>query len=159
MKKLNARIARRIAKKISRQIFPTERGEFLLVHSEAVGRIAKIIARKMRIDGQVLEVAGWVHDIGYLEDFDNHSDFTIPLLQEAGYEISPILADCILNHGNGKSPETTEGKIFQLADKLSIFDAQTIRLMLKHGEFPFKQDDIDFLKMMTDKSFELLGKF
>lgn len=115
-----------------------------------------MIAQKIGINDDVFEIAGWVHDIGYSKNFENHADFAIPILQELGYEIDEILKDCILNHGNGKNPQTTEGKIFQLADKFSIFDSDVIKVILKHGTFPPKDDDVNFLKMMSDKTFKLL---
>jgi HD superfamily phosphodiesterase len=159
MKKLNLANAKQIALDMSLKINPIDRREFLLVHSEKVGIIAKIIAQKLHINNEILEIAGWVHDVGYIKNVENHADFAIPVLQELGYETDDILEDCILNHGNGKNPRTIEGKIFQLSDKLSIFDYDTIEIFLKHGDFPLKLDDINFLKMMSEKAIELLNNF
>jgi hypothetical protein len=57
------------------------------------------------------------------------------------------------------SQKTIEGRIFQIADKFSIFDSEIIETILKHGTFPLKKDDINFLKMMSEKSFELIKDF
>jgi hypothetical protein len=94
-----------------------------------------------------------------LKNFENHADFTIPILKEMGYELNEVLEDCILNHGNGKSPKTIEGKIFQVADKLSIFDADIIENMLKNEGLPLKDDDINFLKMMSENALKLVKNF
>lgn len=136
-----------------------DRGEFLLIHSEKVGRVAKMIAQKMKIKGEIFEIAGWIHDIGYSKNFENHADFAIPILKDMGYELNEMLEDCILNHGNGKAPKTVEGRIFQVADKLSIFDADIIESMLKNGSFPMKDDDMNFLKMMSENALKLAKNF
>jgi HD superfamily phosphodiesterase len=159
MKNLGLTEAKKIAQDILGQLSPTSRRDFLLIHSEKVGKTAGLIAQKLQIDDKLFEIAGWVHDIGYARNSENHGDFAIPLLEELGYEVSEALKDCILNHGNGKNPKTSEGRIFQLADKLSIFDFATIETILNHGDFPMKKDDINFLKMMSEKSFELLENF
>ena len=159
MKKLILLEAKKIASDIFVKADLVDRGEFLLVHSEKVGRVAKMIAQKLQINDEVFEIAGWVHDIGYAKDFENHADFAIPILKELEYEVSDILEDCILNHGNGKSPKTTEGKIFQVADKLSIFDTEIIQIILKNGSFPLKDDDINFLKMMSENALKLVKNF
>ena len=159
MKTLAAKEAKKIASDIFAKANLVDRGEFLLVHSEKVGRVAKMIAQKLEINDEVFEIAGWVHDIGYAKDFENHADFAIPILKELEHEVSDILEDCILNHGNGKSPKTTEGKIFQVADKLSIFDADIIEGILKNGSFPLKDDDINFFKMMSENALKLVKNF
>ncbi|OGI36031.1 MAG: hypothetical protein A2259_01755 [Candidatus Moranbacteria bacterium RIFOXYA2_FULL_43_15] len=159
MKKLIPSEAKKIALDIFTKADLIDRGEFLLVHSEKVSRVARMIAQKLEISDEVFEIAGWVHDIGYAKDFENHADFAIPTLKELGYGVSDILEDCILNHGNGKSPKTTEGKIFQVADKLSIFDADIIEGILKNGSFPLRDDDINFLKMMSENALKLVKNF
>ena len=159
MKTLTQLEAKKIALDIFAKIESVDSREFLLIHSDKVGKVAKMIARELKINDEIFEIAGWVHDIGYLNNFENHADFTIPILKEIGYDSDEILEDCILNHGNGKNPKTIEGKIFQLADKLSIFDVDIIENILKKGGFPIKNDDINFLKMMSKKAFKLLEYF
>lgn len=159
MKILNLSEAKKIFLDISKNINPIDHREFLLIHSEKAGKVAKMIAQKLQINDEVFEIAGWIHDIGYSKNFENHADFAIPILEELGYEVNEVLKDCILNHGNKKIPKTVEGKIFQVADKFSIFDLEIIENMLKYGDFPPKSDDIDFLKKISEKSFELLKNF
>ncbi len=159
MKTLTLSEAKKTALDVFAKIDSVELREFLLIHSEKVGKVAKIIAQKMKINYEMLEIAGWVHDMGYLKNFENHADFTIPILREMGYELNEILEDCILNHGNGKNPKTIEGRIFQVADKLSIFDADIIENMLKNEGLPLKDDDINFLKMMSENALKLVKNF
>lgn len=159
MKKLDINQAKKIALEISQKINPPDHRDFILIHSEKVGKIAKLIAQKMNLDSDVFEIAGWVHDIGYSVNFENHADFAIPILNKLDYEVNNILEDCILNHGNKKNPKTTEGKIFQLADKFSIFDFDVVKTILKHDSFPPKKETIAFLKKMIEKSIYLLENF
>lgn len=158
-KTLTSSEAKKIALDIFAKIDPVEHREFLPIHSEKVGKVAKMIAQKLGINNEVFEIAGWVHDLGYLKSFKDHADFTVPILKELGYEVNEVLEDCILNHGVGKTPKTIEGRIFQIADKLSIFDTEIIGSMLKNGNFPLKKDDINFLKMMSKNAFKLLENF
>jgi len=159
MKTLTSSEAKKIALDIFAKIESVDSREFLLIHSEKVGKVAKTIAQGLKINDEIFEIAGWIHDIGYLNNFENHADFAIPIMKEMGYKLNEMLEDCILNHGNGKTPKTIEGKIFQLADKLSIFDVDIIENMIKKGGFPIKDDDISFLKMMSENALKLLKNF
>ncbi len=113
MKILNLLEAKQITLNISKNIEPIDHRDFFLVHSEKVGKVAKMIAQKLGIDNDnIFEIAGWVHDIGYSKNFENHADHAIPILEELGYEVDYILRDCILNHGNKKIPKLPREKFF-----------------------------------------------
>lgn len=157
--KLTPAIAQQIALDFAPQIKPQRQGEFFLIHTTNVVKVAKIIARKMDLDEDFFEIAGRIHDIGYAKDMEHHGEHTLSILTDLGYEIDEKLKDCILNHGNAKSPTTSEGRIFQIADKLSIFDADIIELFLQYEDFPMTKDGIEFLKVMSEKSFKLLESF
>jgi hypothetical protein len=47
MKQLNLRKSKQIAIDISKKITPISRRDFFLVHSEKVGKVAKMIAQKI----------------------------------------------------------------------------------------------------------------
>jgi hypothetical protein len=81
------------------------------------------------------------------------------MLEEFWYEVNKELKDCILNHGSNKNPDTIEGKIFQIADKLSFFDKDIIELLFKQGTFPPSQADIDFLKTTSERACKLLEEY
>jgi len=159
MKKLTPALAKEIFFSLAPKIQPQDHQDFIMVHSEKVAKVAKMLAQKMGLDDQLLEIAGWVHDLGYLKSGQEHAEQTILILQDLGYEIDQTLQECILNHGNGKTPQTKEGKIFQLADKLSIFDADTIKIMLEHHGFPWQESDYQLFPMMSAKAIELLHNF
>ncbi|KKQ94920.1 MAG: hypothetical protein UT66_C0004G0032 [candidate division CPR2 bacterium GW2011_GWC1_39_9] len=159
MKTLILLEAKKIALDMFEKVEPVEHGDFLRIHSEKVGKVAVMIARIMQLDDEIFEIAGWIHDIGYSENFENHADFSISILERMGYELSDVLSDCVSNHGNGMDPKTIEGKIFQVADKLSIFDIEIIGSMLKNGSFPLEDGDIDFLKMMSENALKLVKNF
>jgi len=157
--KLTPSIAKQIALDMSPEIHPIDQREFFLIHTENVVKIGRIIAKKLNLDEDFFEIAGRIHDIGYAKDFEHHAEYTIPMLMDLWYEIDKTLEDCILNHGSQKSPTTLEGKIFQIADKLSVFDAQTIELFIKYEEFPMKKDGLAFLKNMSERACKLLEDF
>ena len=156
--KLTPTIAHQIALDHAPQIKPQRQGDFFLIHTKNVVKIAKIIAKKLNLDEDFFEIAGRIHDIGYVKDME-HAEYSLSILTDLWYEIDHKLKDCILNHGNVKSPTTLEGKIFQIADKLSIFDANIIELFLQHEDFPMTKDGLAFLKVMSEKSFKLLENF
>ncbi len=159
MKKLNPTNAKKIAFAISKKIQPPEQRDFFLIHSQKVVNISKLIAKKINFGRDIFEIAGWIHDIGYSKNIKTHSRHTIPILHDLGYEIDNILKDCILNHGSDKKPKTIEGKIFQLADKLSIFDYDLLKIILQQETFPPSKETIAFLKTMSENSLKLLKNF
>ena len=154
--KLTPTLAHQIALDLAPQIKPEKQGEFFLIHTTNVVRVAKIIAKNLNLDEDFFEIAGRIHDIGYVKDMEHHADYSLSILTDLWYDTDPKLKDCILNHGNSKSPTTLEGRIFQIADKLSIFDASLIELFLQNEDFPITRDGLLFLKAMSEKSFKLL---
>jgi len=159
MEKLNIKKSKSFALDIISKIEPMDKRNFLAVHSKKVGLTAKLIADKLKIKSNIFVTAGWLHDIGNLKNSEKHAEYSIKLLQEAGFEIGDILYDCILNHGCGKRALTAEGKIFQLADKLSIFDIDTIKIFLEQGGLPMDKEHFDFVKMMSSEALTLLEKY
>jgi len=159
MKKLTIEKAKKIANNISHQINPIDNREFFLIHSEKVWKVAKIIAEKLWLPTDIFEIAGRIHDIWYAKNIEQHSDFSISILEELWYEINDILKDCILNHWNNKTPKTKEWIIFQIADKLNIIDSDIIKIVLKYWPFPISDKDLTFLKNMSKNAFRLLENY
>ena len=157
--KLTPALAHQIALDSAPKINPVDQREFFLIHSSNVVKLGKIIAKKLNLNEEFFEITGRIHDIGYVKDVEHHAEYTIPMLTNLWYEIDNTLEDCILNHSNSKTPTTLEGKLFQVVDKLSIFDADMIELFLKYEDFPMKKDWLEFLKTMAEKSFKLLEDF
>lgn len=155
---MNNKEARAFALEIFDKLEDVLKKDFLLVHSEKVGLMADFIASHLNINNDIFIIAGWLHDIGSAIEDDNHAEHSISILEKRNIFIDPTLKDCILNHGNEGVPKTIEGKIFQLADKLSIFDLETIKVFINQGGIPMKNDYIEFLKTLSDKALFLLNR-
>lgn len=71
----------------------------------------------------------WVHDIGKAISEENHSTLSLKLLIEAGFRLTKMEEDCIINHGSSAKPETEEGKILRLSDGLSLFYPEIVNFL------------------------------
>ena len=80
-----------------------------------------------------------------------------------------IIEDCILNHGSSSKPKTQEGKIFQLADKLSIFYPEFVKQLieLEKQEAILSDDEIlkkinkklkKYLEIFSDKEYQEIAR-
>ena len=130
-------------------------GEFFYVHTKGVVEVARLLAKKEKIDIKKIESCAWVHDIGYYLEQEGHAKKGIELLKKEGIKIDEILKDCVLNHGNSGNPTTKEGKIMQIADKISIMNKDFLEILLNNK---IGKEEIDFIKMMFDKSIKMLEK-
>ena len=130
--------------------------EFLFIHSLKVSEMAILLGKINRLDINILEIAGLLHDIGYSVDEKDHSKHSLNILEGKNFEVSEKLKDCILNHGGEGNTQTKEGKVFRMADKLSIVDKDTLYVFLK--DKTINDEEKEFIKMMLSKSSELLDK-
>jgi len=130
--------------------------EFLFVHSLKVSEMAVLLGKINRLDINILEIAGLLHDIGYSVDEKDHPKHSLNIIEEKNFEVNEKLKDCILNHGGEGNPQTEEGKVFEIADKLSILDKDTLYVFLK--DKTINDEGKKFIKMMLSKSSELLDK-
>ena len=151
--------AEQFARKILNKIEKPDNREFSIIHSKAVGETALLLAQGKNIDKDTLVIAAWLHDIGYSIKDKDHAQHSLEILKNEGFEISETIKDCILNHGSSKNPQTQEGKIFQIADKVCILNKDILKVFLKHNKGKIKQEDFDFLKMMTTRAVELLKNY
>ena len=119
-------------------------------HSVNVGELA-ILLSKNHSDDVFFRIAGLVHDIGICVDNENHAAHSLNLLRQEGFEISFELEDCILNHGSRSITKTSQGKLFQLADKLSIFDLGLVSRWLNGFEDPFSKEFLLLLHRKVSK--------
>lgn len=156
MEKLTVEKAKKIAKEHFSKIEDKEQAEMKLIHSKTVAEAALIIARDRKVDREILQIAGWLHDIGQAIEVDNHAEHSLKLLKN--YEVSEKLKDCILNHGNNGKPKTEEGKIIQIADKVSVLDKEMTKFMFRNNPGKIKEDYFSFFKMLAEKAIEMLGK-
>ena len=147
MKKLTPKNAKLVAEKYFRKHKDKGERDFSRVHAGAVAEIGVILAKKFRADTSVVEISGWLHDIGATIERADHAKHSLELLEKEGFEISPLIRDCILNHGTGGKPISKEAKILQVADKLSILSVPVLELLFKQESV--LPEDVEFLNKMT----------
>jgi len=157
-KELTTISAKKLALNISEKIFPLSQRDFFLEHSKKVVNVWKYYANHLGFDEDFFEIAWRVHDIWYCRSIDNHAKDSYQILLEDWYNISEELKDCVLNHWTYDKPETEVWKIFQIVDKLSIFDFNIIKIMIEHHGIPVTLENTDFLKFMSDSAIKLLQK-
>ena len=158
MKKLTPEIAEKFAKEIFSKVDNSEDREFYLIHSKAVVNTAIILARNKTVNNDLLRIAGWLHDIGYVISEENHAEHSLEILEKEGFELNLILRDCILNHGSSGKPETEEGRIIKGADKVSILNPEVVDLFVKNSR-KLSKEELAFLNKMTSKALDFLRDY
>ena len=92
---------------------------------------AKLLGEKFNVDLEILELAGWLHDIGsIIHGRENHhvtgAEIAEKKLKELGLDKEKIekVKNCILKHRGSKPGEKTgvEEQIIADADAMSAFD-------------------------------------
>ncbi len=100
-------------------------------HFAQVVRHAKQLAKEFGADEEIVEIAGWLHDIGsiMIGRVDHHltgAKIAGEKLQEFGYPVEKIalVKNCILHHRGSQKMEleTLEEQILAEADAMSAFD-------------------------------------
>jgi len=158
-KTLTIQIAKQIAQSELDKIKDRESRDFHKAHEKAVVACSKLLAQSRKIDNEVLEIAGWLHDIGKSIENENHAQHSIEILEKQGYEISEILRDCILNHGTHDIPNTEEGKIIHIADKLSTINKDIVKILAKYSlkkDKESKDKDLEFIRKLANQGIDLL---
>ena len=79
--KLTPAIAHQIALDYAPQIKPQRQADFFLIHTTNVVKIAKIIAKKLNVDQDFFEIAGRIHDIGYVKSME-HAEYSLSILTD-----------------------------------------------------------------------------
>lgn len=147
MEKLSEKNARIFA----REIFLTSgdlKDQFHYVHTKNVVNIVSYISKKFKLNIDKMQAIAWVHDIGYsLNNKLDHCENSLKLLRERNILLDEIEEDCIKNHSSSKNPKTIEGKLFQIANKLSIFDPDLIEVLLKQESIT--SEDIKNLELSS----------
>jgi len=88
-----------IVRLLGRLHYRTSYGQNVLEHSKEVGRLTEIMARELRLDGELARRAGLLHDIGKAIDYEREG--THP---EIGFEVATkynepeIVANAIASH-------------------------------------------------------------
>jgi HD superfamily phosphodiesterase len=104
--------------------FPELEKQLKIKHSEYIIKAAEELVKEKGIENNIninrIEIAAWLHDIGYIVSEEGHAEYSLRISKEK-FELDSIIEDCILNHDSKGKPVTKEGKIIQLADKLNLF--------------------------------------
>ena len=158
-KRLSLKEAEKIFHKYFRRIKDAKSREYHTHHVISMSEMALLLAKGKRVDKTILRVAAFVHDIGYSIEKKDHAAHSLEILHREGYAVSEKLKDCILNHGSSYYPKTEEGKIFQLADKMDIFNPYVVRVILKYSRSKVSAEDLTYLKSMPDYATMLLKKY
>lgn len=129
--------------------------DFEIWHAKTIIKIALILAENKNVDKDILKIAAWLHDIGKIIEIKDHAKHSLEII-EKNFVINEKLKDCILNHGSDDTPKTEEGKIIKQADKLCILNPELVNILIKYNFKKIKEEDIEFVKKMTNKSIEFL---
>jgi HD superfamily phosphodiesterase len=158
MKKLTLSKAKSISKEYLSKIKDKDQRKFLMAHSKSVAQVCKLLGKNTQADISILEIASYVHDIGQSISQEDHAEQTIKILEKK-FQINEKLKDCILNHGSIKNPLTTEGKIIQAADKISILDRKIIGIFLKNINKNVTEENTKMLRKITIQAMDFLEEY
>lgn len=98
------------------------------VHCECVVQACLGMIQNTTLDPVVFILAGWLHDMGKIIDKDNHHKESIKFAtrfigQYPEYkEYLGLIEDCILNHRSIGVPSNEYSRVFQLVDKVALFN-------------------------------------
>lgn len=151
---LNEKNAKNFAIKVLSKKFKDSDLKWIIEHCKNVKRCCQILKRK-DIDQESLKISAWLHDLGRIVSEETHSEESLKITKKEFSNINSIIEDCILNHSFSKVPKTKEGKIFQLADKMSLLSPELFISYAKED----KEKAVDFFKEGLDKLFNLSRKF
>lgn len=156
-KALTPMLAREFAMEIFSKIKPQADQEFRIFHAEAVAKTAYALSQDDKtINQEILEMAAWLHDIGYAEGEMSHAENSIKILEKENFLIPAKLADCILNHDTESIAKTNEGKILQMADKISFINPGILEILNKKNHGKLEKEELEFLDgMLSDAMLHL----
>jgi putative nucleotidyltransferase with HDIG domain len=158
MQPLTPLTAEEFAKKLYEEKMHGLEKRFIIRHSQQVMETCLKLAESKNVDLEKLKIASWLHDIGRTEQDKGHAEKSVEIAEKEFGFLDETIKDCILNHGNSKSPQTEEGKIIQFADKLSILnDYEIIKMAFEKPEY--KERSVGFLKMVCDDFLEMLERY
>lgn len=99
-----------------------------LIHCDCVRRACLRMVEGTTIEKNPFIIAAWIHDLGKLKDKATHHEKSMSYLDKF-LEQHPenkkhydIIKDCILNHRTNGKPDSLHAKIFQIADKVALYD-------------------------------------
>ena len=110
-------------------------GLWYLLHSKYVGIAA--LAINPELDKEIMWISAWLHDVGKVKSLKGHARISAKIAKnflkgKLNKEKLAIVVDCIGHHGAMHKPKTREGKVFQSADKTSMFYPEVRKYLAKH---------------------------
>ena len=109
------------------------------IHCQAVIDTCIGVIKKTNINKDIFIVAGWIHDMGKLDNKKLHHEYSLSYLNEflllypTFKELESVLIDCIQNHRTDGKPLTIEGKLFQIADKIALQNTKWVSFLEKNN--------------------------
>ena len=156
--KITPNSAEIFAKSLFKGIKNNVERKFVLLHSEGVAKTALRLSEGKKVDKNALIIGSWLHDIGRTESIKGHAGISLRMAEEKFGKLPLKIKDCIINHGNSGKPLTEEGKIIQLADKLSI--AQDYRLFkLLFSKEKYKKKSLEMYGYVFRDLLEILKRY
>jgi HD superfamily phosphohydrolase YqeK len=96
--------------------------------------------------------------VGQVISKEGHAKISLELAEKKFGKLSGGLIDCIANHGSSKNPKTEEGKIIQLADKLSILQ-NTKGISFLFSKKKYYKHSLEFLEKVSCDLTKVLKTF
>ncbi|WP_346916158.1 HD domain-containing protein [Clostridium sp.] len=139
-------------------------------HIESVANNAVELATLYKADGEVCEIAGWLHDIASITDYklyENHhihgANMAEKILKSYNYPTDKIelVKLCILNHrGSVLKEKTTKEEICVAdADAISHYDTLPSLFYLAFVQRKLNIDDgVEFVKSKLERSYNKMSK-
>lgn len=129
--RLTPKTAEKFATALFKEHLKGKEEEFRLRHCREVQKACLILAENKQLDEKALKIASWLHDIGRIEDSQDHPEKSLELAKRQFKKINETIEDCIVNHLAKDKPKTKEGKLFQFADKIALLSPQLFIESLK----------------------------
>lgn len=126
-----------------------------ILHCKSVLKCCLVLSKGRDADTASLKTAAWLHDIGRVESKDAHAAKSVEIAEKEFGNLGTTIKDCIFNHGSSEKPETAEGRIFQLADKMSVMMPEAFIFYARQD----KEGALKLLKKCIDKFIPLAEKF
>ena len=137
-------------------------------HIEAVVKNAELLAEKYGADKEVVMIAGWLHDIASITDYNLYAEHHIhgarmakEILDKFGYDEEKIalIQDCIRNHRGSKTMEKRSIEEVCVADAISHFDSIPSLLYLAYVERQMEiGEGVAFVRDKLRRSFGKLSE-
>ena len=135
-------------------------------HFVSMVKHAKFLAEKNEADIEIVEIAGWLHDIASIRgDYEDHhikgAEYAEEILSKHNYPEEKIeqIKHCIIAHRGSKEipRETIEAKCISDADAMSHFDNIGSLFYLAHTNYKMNTEEANtFVRDKLERSWNKL---